>query len=242
MYITKENIVSLLLDFNQRKFILSKFIEESENCNFSLIKQITVAAREASFTSDDIIQLKNILFQEGGIGEDIFEKFIFNSEFPEKLLYELYNQDKFICTLAHRQGPIDLLLKIGREKAGYDEAILTVGHYYFDSEDISNEQFSQFLLEFINNHWLLSSLAHKAAYVNMCIKTSIFLEVLEHSKHNNKIRDLYHVLKTEKDLSNTTDVSFIKESFQKRNPLFLRAISCNPKTPENILLYLSEPI
>lgn len=244
MEIDQKNLVKKLLDKDQRKEILSA-IKKEEGSYGELTNKIANLAYEAEFSNEEIRQLLEVLSKEGHVGESIFDDFIFNKSFPEDLLYELYDSNKYKCALAHRSGPFELLFKIAREKNGYDEAILTIGESYYELDSISTEVFKAFIEEFNFSEWLLRSLIQCYSYNNKTDtlvnnKTEILIEVIKKSDYKEELIPLYEEIKMSKNIMITDDVDFIIEKYKLKVPRYFQAISLNKNTPPDILNELSK--
>ena len=157
MKITKENLLKIVLNQESREALLQD-LEKESGTNLPIRNAISNAAPNVKFNENEISDLMDILLHSTWDEEIIFENFIFNPDFPEPMLHQLYEADKFVTALAHRTGPIDLLLKIARNKSDHEEALLTLGQIYFRSPEITPNEFKEFLIEFKNNQYLFVTL------------------------------------------------------------------------------------
>lgn len=232
--ISEQNIVESLLNEEKRKFIIEKINSESGS-KLPFTNLISEISLKALLTVESVNKLKECLLNSEDTSKSIFENFIFNPTFPHEMLYELLNENKFIHSLAHRSGPIDLLLKIARTKNSPDEALLTVGDYYYFSPKVSPAKFQSFIEEFTTEEHLLVSLTYKLNGKDE--KSAIFEKVIQNLKD---LKELYQEVLMEKKLLSATDKDLIEKQFYTKKPKFLRSISQNMATPINILEKLVE--
>ncbi len=232
--VTKDNFISLLLDKENCDSILKRY-ESEQGGKLPFRNHIKNLSTEVRLDFETATLLKNKLLTKGKIGENIFEELIFNPTFPEKLLYQLLEENKFILSLAHRKGPIDFLLKIARIEGSPSEALLTIGHHYYDSEKISVQQFKSFLDEFSSREELFISLAYYIKEKNE--KQEIFSLFI---KDNIEIRNILEVSIITKELLHTSDQDFISEKFKQGFPKYFVSIAKNIHTPIELLEKLME--
>lgn len=232
--VTENNIVDLLLDDDRLRSIIEVYKNETGS-NLVFRNTISELSARVPLNLDLVKSLKNNLFKCGQEGEEIFEGFIFNGDFPHEMLFEFLEERKFITVLAHRRGPIELLLNIARLENPPSEALLTAGQFYYDSSEISPNKFSSFLKEFSNQEVLFISLAR---YINKKDEKSlIFRDFVSGSE---KILRLHEKVLISYKLKTTKDLPLIIEKFNTKVPMFLRSISKNKFTPVEILESLTE--
>lgn len=232
MNITHKNIIGLILDPESRADLFKAIALESDN---SLNIRNTIADAIDNLKAMDesqMIQIANILLEEGNTGEEILSDFVSNKYFPEQLLYELSDKNKCLLALCHKREPIDLLLKSIKKHNDCTEAIVTIGKYY-RSPEISIFHFADYIDKYKVKYWLLSNLIHNLDLENP--KTKIFINILETSEYRVELGKLCFDLLKAKELAVTEDIVLIEKMVATNNPKFLRAISRNPHTPIDIL-------
>jgi hypothetical protein len=235
--ITTQNLLSLLLEEASRKRIFKKYqAENDKQLYFSNL--LTEVAEKIELSLEEAQALKKILLDNGEVGREILEKFIAQANFPVAILFELYEEKECLTALAHKAGPIDLLLKIARTTEGQEEALLTIGKEYYKDNEISAEEFQAFLEEFGRSEWLLTALVHTIRGNNK--KARLFKQFIDHNVDNYELQDLYQELQMEQELLLTEDKSLIKTKHKTKNPRFLRSIAQNTATPIKILLSLKK--
>ncbi len=227
--ITENNIVDYLLDKEMCRRIVENY-ENDTGSHLTFRNEINEASTKALLPLNQIVSIKTALLKYKDIGKEIFEGFIFNSNFPHEVLFELLEEGRFIHALAHRSEPIDLLLKIARRKDSPSEALLTAGQCYYDAPKISSAVFKSFLEEFSKEEELFVSLAHYIKKRNA--KTIIFEEAIKDAK---KMVILHEEVLVAQELLISREIPFIVEKYKMQIPRFLRSISKNKYTPIKIL-------
>ena len=236
MNITHENIIELILDSESRSDLFKAIALQNDN-SLSIENAVSNAILNLkAIDESQIIQIKDILLEEGNIGERILSNFVSERHFPEQLLYELLDKNKCISALCHKREPIDFLLKL-IENDDCSEAVITIGKHYYRSPDVSNSDFADYIEKYKAKYLLLSSLIHILDLKNQ--KTDIFIDILKTSNYKNELTKLCSDLIAEKKLAVTEDIAWINETASTGNPRFLRAISRNYHTPTSILQKLS---
>lgn len=235
--ITTQNLVSLLLEEASRKRILKKYQSES-GTKLVFSNHLSEVAARVELSLEEAKGIKKILLSAEDTGRQILEGFIAQPNFPVSILFELLDEKECLSALAHKAGPIDLLLKIARTTEGYEEALLTIGKHYYSNNEISFEEFQAFLEEFGHSEWLLTALAHTVRGNNR--KAASFRKFIDNKPNNDAIKALYQELLMEQELLSTEDKNLIKAKHKSKNPKFLRAIAQNTATPLKILLSLKK--
>jgi hypothetical protein len=235
--ITTENLLSLLLEEASRKRIFKKYQAES-GTHLIFVNHLYEVASRIELSLEEAQALKKILLDAGDTGRRIFKNFIAQANFPAPILFELYEEKECMTALAHKRGPIDLLLKIARTTEGHEEALLTIGKDYYQDDAISAEDFQAFLEEFGRSEWLLSALVHTVRDNNK--KARVFKKFIDNSVDNYELQDLHEELQMEQELLLTEDKNLIKTKHKTKNPRFLRSIAQNTATPLKILLSLKK--
>lgn len=235
--ITTQNFVSLLSEEASRKRILKKY--QSENGNKLVFSNhLFEVAAQIELNLEEAQTVKKVLLDAGDAGRQILEGFIAQANFPVSILFELLDEKECLTALAHKEGPIDLLLKIAQTTEGYEEALLTIGKHYYNNDEISSEEFQAFLEKFGHSEWLLTALAHTIRGNNR--KAASFRKFIDNKPNNEEIKALYQELLMEQELLLTEDKNLIKAKHKTKNPRFLRAIAQNTATPLKILLSLKK--
>lgn len=235
--ITTQNLLPLLLEEASRKRIFKKYQTES-NKRLFFMNHLADTAMKIELSLEEAQALKKVLLNAGDTGRDILGNFIAQTNFPVSILFDLYEEKECLTALAHKAGPIDLLLKIARTTKGHEEALLTVGKHYYHNNDISSNEFQAFLEEFGQSEWLLTALIHTIRSDNK--KALIFKTFVENSPNNYELIELYEELQMEQELLSTTDKNLLKTKHKSKNPRFLRAIAQNTATPLKVLLSLKK--
>ncbi|CAA6804182.1 MAG: Unknown protein [uncultured Aureispira sp.] len=235
--ITAQNLLSSLLEEASRKRLFKKYQTENSKRLF-FVNHISELATKIELSLEEAQALKKILLASGETGREILAHFIAQANFPIPILFELYAEKECLLALAHKSGPIDLLLQIARTTEGYEEAVLTIGKHYYKDNDISAEEFQAFLEEFGQSDWLLTALVHTIRADNK--KASIFKHFVDNSPNNYELKELYEELQMERTLLITEDKNLIKTKHKTKNPRFLRAIAQNKATPIKVLLSLKK--
>ena len=237
MKITRDNIIDLILNAETRRKLWQAIAEE-RNIKLHTINSVFDAIYDLDFiTDEEFIQIKNILLNEGEIGEDILDCFVSSKYFPEQLLYELLDKNKCISALCHKREQIDLLLKLIEKYDDCSEAIITIGIHYYNSKNISKSTFNNFILKYKQHSWLLSSLTNQLNETNP--KTKHIINLLQTDEFEKKNIEKYLERSTATNLLTTKDVEFIVEKFNTNNPMFWHSIFQNPNTLIYILQKLS---
>lgn len=235
--ITSQNLLPLLLEEASRKRIFKKYQTEN-NKQLFFVNHLSDIAAEIELSLEEAQLLKKVLLKAGDTGRAILQHFIAQVNFPVPILFELLAEEECLTALAHRTGPIDLLLQIAQTTEGHEEAILTVGKYYYSNKEISLEEFQAFLEEFGRSEWLLKALLHSIHHNNE--KATIFKAFVENCSNNYELKELYEELQMEQELLVTTDKNLLKTKHKTKNPKFLRAIAQNTATPLKVLLSLKK--
>lgn len=234
--ITAQNFLPLLLEEASRNRIFKKHQAEGPK-QLAFSNHLSKVAAQVELSLEEAQTLKKILLDAGDTGRQILEYFIAQTNFPLVILFELYEERECLSALAHKAGPIDLLLKIAKTTEGHEEALLTVGKHYYDNNEISTEEFKTFLDEFGQSEWLLTALAHTVRDNNS--KARVFKKFVDNS-NNEALKELYQELQMEQELRTTKDKNLIKIKYKTKNPRFWRAIAQNTATPLKILLGLKK--
>jgi hypothetical protein len=232
MEISKDNLLQILLNDELRKELISLLIEDHHE--LKLLNHIVDIAESIEYDENTFRSIFKILECEGNEGSDLINAFVINPLFPEDILFRLFEQDKYICSMAHRRGPINLLLKIAREKNGWSEAILSCGYYYYEQDSISIEQFENFMNEFISCYSLLYQFTYKAAFIHN-VKNNSIMKIIEKSNYSVELHELYCELKNSIELKTTHNVKFIQEMYVTNNCRYMSAMSINVNCPLDIL-------
>lgn len=235
--ITSQNLLPLLLEEASRKRIFKKYQAETGK-HLIFRNHISEIAAGIELSLEEVQGLKKILLHSGDTGRSILGAFIAQVNFPVPILFQLLAEEECLTALAHRIGPIDFLLEFARTTEGYEEAILTIGKYYYSNNEISPEVFQAFLEEFGHSEWLLKALLHTVSHNNE--KAGIFKAFVENYSNNYELKELHEELQMEQELLVTTDKNLLKIKHKTKNPRFLRAIAQNPATPLKILLSLKK--
>jgi hypothetical protein len=235
--ITTQNFLPSLLEEASRKRIFKKYQTENSKRLF-FVNHLSEVATKIELSLEEAQALKKVLLDSGETGREILENFIAQANFPVSILFELYEEKECLTALAHKAGPIDLLLKIARTTEGQEEALLTIGKHYYNSNEVSSEEFQAFLEEFGQSEWLLTALVHTVRDNNK--KASIFENFVDNSPNNYELKELYEELQMEQELLSTTDKNLLKIKHKSKNPRFLRAIAQNTATPLKVLLSLKK--
>ena len=235
--ITTQNLLPSLLEEASRKRLLKKYQTENSKQLF-FVNHIAELAAKVELSLEDAQALKKVLLASGDAGREILENFIAQANFPVAILFELYAEKECLTALAHKAGPIDLLLQIARTTEGHEEALLTIGKHYYKDNALSAEDFQAFLEEFGQSEWLLTALVHTIREHNK--KASIFKTFVDNSPNNYELKELYEELQMEQELLSTEDKNLIKTKHKTKNPRFLRAIAQNEAAPIKILLSLKK--
>ena len=234
---TLSSLVPCLLDPDSRRELFDA-IKAEQGAFPPTINTIGELASRVRCDIREFRELKEALLSDPDEGERVLGLFIHNPSFPEQILFELSEAGKCITHLAHRKGPIALLLKIARENPGHSEALQTIGQGYFQSEETSVDEFQSFMDEFGASYGLLKSLCYLQGIPDG--KREILLTAIRKSDAAPELAALYEELRIEAKLLATVDVAYIQEMYRSKSPRFLRAISANAVTPIGILNELAE--
>jgi hypothetical protein len=235
--ITTQNLLPLLIEEASRKRIFKKYQAETGR-HLVFRNHISEIAAKVELNLEEAQALKKVLLDSGHTGRSILKNFIAQVNFPAPILFELLAEKECLTALAHKTGPIKLLLEIARTTKGHEEAILTIGKYYYSSNEISVEEFQAFLEEFGHSEWLLTTLLHTIRDNNE--KAIIFNNYVNNSPNNYELKELHEELQMEQELLVTTDKNLLKTKHKTKNPRFLRAIAQNTATPLKVLLSLKK--
>jgi hypothetical protein len=140
--------------------------------------------------------------------------------------------------LGHQQGPPQLLRFLA-ERYDYEEAILTLAKSYYADPKTSPADFQAFIVRHAESEWMLKSLAHMVNVDSK--KTEALFSVIR-----NQPRVLEYCVEVERQRQNerhaqeTESTELMEELFASREPMALRGLANNPRTPPTLLHQLAQ--
>lgn len=160
--LTEKPIIEILLDANLRQ-VLVDALRAEHGRHLPVHWQYEELARNCEATAEQLRAVIHSLL-ELDVSDDsprnsLISPLIFHPNMPDDLLLELCEDEYCIMPLGHRRGPQWLLEKLAKEHR-YDEAIVTLALYYYGTDSYSNDQFKDFICQYLDNHMLRSNLKH----------------------------------------------------------------------------------
>ena len=236
MKITKENIVETLLDSVSRQELLQQ-IKREEGYFPETLNILEEIIPESKFNSDQFKKIEEGLLDKGEVENTVYSCFIFNDSFPEQRCEELFEKKCFLEELSYRESPIELLMKIFEYDNEYIEAGITVAKFHISSPYIGLEEFGLFLRKHLNNPDILKAIAYNIKVKDK--KSDLFLDNIKDSEHFEEVHFICEEQLLVDTLKLTEDLVLLEESFDSKNPSFLKSIAQNPNASDEHLLELS---
>jgi hypothetical protein len=154
--ITPATLFSVVHDPAHRAALLAA-LEAETGTRLPLHDAVARAAEACVATPDELAEMVELLLPEEA-GYHVLDSLVFHPDMPERCLFRLLDAGLCTCSLGHRRGPEELLLRVAAEHPEVGEAVPTLALCHYGPDPQRGDRFLEFVREHLHDDWLRKSL------------------------------------------------------------------------------------